>query len=114
MKHRQKTDIIERLVKPESLNRNINKGGWAREVKLFNELLIDFPDETFWEKSSPGFVLHSLAWFKTPDGRAELSNRYKLFFFTLDTGTKSEYIGEKAGEDYQTNKKPKTVAELLQ
>lgn len=75
--HRVKQLTIERLVKEETRN-------WPREMKLLAQLSKEKDDPRFWGELNLGFQLHSLAWFKLPDGAAELEKHWRLHQMTLD------------------------------
>jgi hypothetical protein len=113
MTHREKQKLIERFVKPDVLKSA--KTIWGREMKLLNELVLKYPDDIFWQRFETGFSLHSLAWFKTPDGEREISNRFKTFHLDIPTTTSYDLKADKVGEDYKaTEPKKKSIADILQ
>lgn len=75
--------IIERLVKPDMLTVKT----WPREIRLINQLTLQYPDPEFWLKHDLSFMLNSLAYFKSADGGAVLKTNYSVFHFSFDPPT---------------------------
>lgn len=76
--HKTKISIIQKLVDPESLK--ATKSAWGREVKLLNDFLKRYPDETFWSNWGVGYPVRSLAWFKG-GGAPELENAWRMHLY---------------------------------
>lgn len=75
--HKTRVGIIDLLLLEE-----VRKGVpniFPREVRLINELLKTYPEPQFWMDLHLGYQLHSLAFFKTERGAAELDQAYRLF-----------------------------------
>lgn len=93
--HKSKIEIIKLLVKEVNLKGPVNI--WGREIKLLNQLIEKYPEETFWRGLNFGFQLNSLAWFKI-DGKAELEKAWRYYKLTgpqnnsLDSNIKSSII----------------------
>lgn len=85
---------------------------WKKEFKLLNDLLKIFPDENFWEKSRFDKV-PSLAIYMKDEAKL-MHKTYKNFYYVPPEITISEIkLGEKAGEDYNTVKKPNNIKGFL-
>lgn len=68
--------IVKAHLKPEQLAApNI----WGREIKLLKQLGTRYDDGAFWLAFGLGFKLNSFAWFKTPGGRVELEQHWRLW-----------------------------------
>jgi hypothetical protein len=71
---------------------------WGRELKLLRDLLAGghYADANFWLTLGLGFQLHSLAWFKTAEGAAELERHWRLYQFTKVQEQQQREAREKA------------------
>ena len=103
--HKVRVKIVERMVFPDTL-----AGGgsvWSRELKLLKQIASNYPHARFWSEWSPGYQLHSFAFFKTAKGLTELKQAWRLFLFhdqqsrkaqeakkELDNSPKSDKMGE--------------------
>lgn len=88
---------LEELIKPELL-----KDNWAREYKLFKQLLVIYPDRKIW--ANVAFRCNSLAFFKTKDGKELIQKIKNSLSYTMKETEKIELSKEKIGEDYQGEK----------
>lgn len=94
--HKTKLKTIGLIVKEEVMKGNPKM--WAREVKLINQLIKSYPDRDFWLNLHLGFSLHSLAWFKLPEGAVELEKSWRFFKLqksqkkTLDVISKPDIV----------------------
>ena len=99
-------DLIKSFVKnPESIN-------WGNEIKTFNQILIKYPEKSFWLQLNIGFKLNSICWFKSKDGKKFLNKEYNSF--KLFNSNKEEYkLDDKTLIKIESIKKPKNLIELL-
>ncbi len=104
-----KKEILKRIIIiPDKGRRDF----WKREYKLLNDLLENYPDETFWEKVNFHQEWDSLRILKSDYGKELLEKKYREFHYILPE--KKEYtLGSKSGSDKKISKKPKTVREFL-
>jgi hypothetical protein len=93
-----------------------DKTFWAKEFKLLNDILFDFPDEKFWKKIQDNIVVlqkvPSLA-IHLSQNNQKITEKYKLHLYEVDFQNPKYFIGEKQGHDYHANKKPKTIKQFL-
>jgi hypothetical protein len=76
--HKVKMDIIRVLVKPETLE---IPRAWGREIKMFNQLLLKYPDEKFWKDYKLEYQLNSIAWLKG-GGKEDLEIAWRYYKIT--------------------------------
>lgn len=90
------------------------KPNWAREIKIAQKLIIDYPDPEFWNAVETPFPLSSLAWLLTPDGKEVLLKTSRETKLELPKETQYNIQEEKVGEDkvFQPTKK-KTLMDFL-
>ena len=98
------------LVNPKSVW--LNDRYRAQQLRLATSLSKLY-DRLFWEKLYLPFKLNSLAWFKTPKGKAFLTIEYKKLFLNLDPPEEIK-LGRKTGRKKTfKKKKPKTILDFL-
>lgn len=108
MKHSDKKQIIENLtIVPDKQKRLF----WAREIKMLNILLKDYPAENFWIKISFSQKLDSLILLRSGYYKKELEKKYNRYNYNIPSAAQPT-IGKKSGEDYTYVKKPQTLREF--
>lgn len=106
--------VIKRYVYKENLDTNS-----SQEIIFFYLLLKEYPDMKFWWNWDLGFMVKSLIWFRSADGKYTLERGYKLFHFEFDkpsNGADNIMADEKVGEDYiptSKNNTKKSVSAFL-
>jgi hypothetical protein len=103
-----KKRVIERLLsKAESIN-------WPHQMKVMKELLLQYPDEDFWNKVNFNLDITSLEYFKSI-GRDILNKKYIEFHYIIDNSNKKEYIlsNQKFGDKPNIEFKPKNLREFI-
>jgi len=109
MTHTEKKKVIERLVVvPKEQKRNF----WAREIKSLNVLLETYPSDFFWQNLSFSSKVNSIIVFRSGYYKEEIIKKYRRFKFKVPP-PKNIDIGEKTGEDYKKQDKPKNLREFL-
>lgn len=104
-----KRDVIQRLIEvPKTQKRPF----WAREMKMLNTLLAEFPDEVFWKKVNFRKIYDSLAYFMSYYGKKSLRKKYNEYNYKIPL-VKQVKLGEKIGEDKKIIKKYKTVRDFF-
>jgi hypothetical protein len=88
----------QKIVEKHVFAQNLAQGYWAREMKLLRDILAGghYADAGFWMTLGLGFQLNSLAWFKTPEGAAELEKHWRLYQFTKVQEQQQREAREKA------------------
>lgn len=74
-KHQIAKDFIARSF------REAYKPNWPKELKLFYQLLKQYPDLSFWQNFEMPFKLRSLAFLKSERGRELLDANYNGFVY---------------------------------
>lgn len=109
MLHNQKKKIIENLVVvPDKQKRNF----WGREIKSLNILLEKYPEENFWKGLTFSEKFDSIIVLRSGYFANELKKKYKRYKYNIPQQKKLE-LGEKAGDDYTKQVKPKNLREFL-
>lgn len=109
MTHTQKKKVIERLVVvPKTQKRNF----WAREIKSLNILMEAYPSDFFWDNLSFPDKIDSIIVLRSGYYNKELIKKYRRFNYQPPSSDKIE-LGEKCGEDYNKEVKPKTIRDFL-
>jgi hypothetical protein len=110
---RQTTNVNKRelLYKLVDVPKGAPKNFWGKEMKFLNSLLKDFPDMEFWEKTKVNKV-ESLILYKGK-GTKIIAEQYKRYLFQPEFKNFEINLGDKAGEDYNNNTKPKTIKQFL-
>ncbi len=109
---KEKYDILERLVKPESLDEMSKKNF---QLSILNKHIKKYPNLDFWRQFDPGFKTFNLLWFYN-DGAKMLNFKYQEFTFGVDSkGSKPQSVLSEAkiGEDVLVKQKPKNLMELF-
>jgi hypothetical protein len=118
--HKLKVAVIDRVILEEVRKGPLNVFG--REIKLLNTFLKSYPDIDFWLNLHLGFQLHSLAWFKLPDGKHTLETAWRFYKLekaqnaatpknALDNSFKSSTIEGSMVEDVPAPKPKQSVME---
>lgn len=109
MTHTEKKKIIENLINiPEKQKRLF----WGREIKTFNILLELYPEFKFWQGLTFSKKLDSMIVLRSGFFSEELKRKYNLFKYNIPE--KKEFkLGEKCGEDFKIDNRPKTLRDFL-
>ncbi len=94
----EKREIIRRLVKPEMLS---DYKLWGKQIRLFNALILRYPDTSFWRSFHPDYQVISVAWYNDGQGMEDLIRSYNKNCIDFKLG--NPIIGDaKIGEDIVT------------
>tara|TARA_E500000331_G_C17027997_1_gene613876 strand:+ start:152 stop:499 length:348 start_codon:yes stop_codon:yes gene_type:complete len=108
LKHSDKKQIIENLlIVPDKQKRLF----WAKEIKMLNILMVDYPSNSFWSKISFPQKLDSLILLRSGYYKKELDKKYNRYNFKIPE-EQAPVIGKKSGEDYNYKKQPQTIREF--
>ena len=109
MTHKEKKQVIERLVNVPTSQKRIF---WGREIKTFNILYEVYPDKKFWTNVKFFEKLDSLILFRSGYYAKELEKKYRLFNYKIPP-KKNITLGQKPGKDLTLSNKPKTLKDFL-
>jgi len=109
MTHKEKRQVIERLVFVPTSQKRIF---WGREIKTFNILYELYPDKKFWTNVKFFDKLDSLILFRSGYYKKELEKKYRLFNYKIPPKPKIT-LGQKPGEEFVIPDKPKTLKDFL-
>lgn len=101
--------IISNLIKvPESQKRFF----WAREIKFLKDLMIIYPNVSFWLNLNFQKKYDSLVFLKGEYGKKVLKKKYLEFNYKIksEDGIK---LSDKYGQDIYVPKKQKTIKDFL-
>jgi len=107
--HKQKKEIIERLVVIPSKQKRFF---WAREMKFLNDFIKEYPDLSFWKVFSLKDKLESLLLLKGAWGKEMLKKKYLEYKYVIPEN-KSYNIGNKTGSDFKVKTTPRTIKDFL-
>lgn len=100
--------LVSKCIQVPKTNRN---EFWAKEMVLLKKLLLKYPNLEFWKKATLK-VVPSFAIYLTTEDRY-IAAKYQEFLFQPETSKEEIILGEKSGEDYNKENKPKTVKDFL-
>lgn len=109
MTQTEKKKIIEKLTDPPKTQKRLF---WAREIKSLNILLESYPVDSFWKGLSFPKKLDSLILLRSGYYADQLKKKYNRFNYKIPARNNIE-LGEKTGEDYKKENKPKNIKEFL-
>lgn len=109
MTHKEKKQVIERLVTVPTSQKKIF---WGREIKTLNILYELYPDKKFWTNVKFFDKLDSLILFRSGYYAKELEKKYRLFNYKIPSKS-SITLGQEPGEDLTLPNKPKTLKDFL-
>lgn len=109
MTHTEKKKLIEKLIIVPEKQKKIF---WGREIKSLNILLGLYPIDLFWKGLSFPKKLDSLILFRSGYYADELKKKYNRFNYKIPPPNNIE-LGEKTGEDYKKQIKPKNIKDFL-
>jgi hypothetical protein len=107
--HSEKKNVIEKIVVvPDKQKRNF----WGREIKSLNTLIEKYPEENFWKGLTFTEKFDSIIILRSGYFSEQLLKKYRRYKYTIP---KQEIIklGEKIGDDYKKEIKPKNIREFL-
>ena len=105
----KKRDVIQRLVVvPKAQKRPF----WAREMKMLNSLMEEFPGEDFWAKVSFPKIYDSLAFLVSYYGKKLLKRKHNEYNYKVPSVPKIK-LSSKSGEDKKITKKKQTVRDFF-
>jgi hypothetical protein len=108
-----KKTLIHRLL---LVPKKSDKFFWAKELKILNNIISEFPDQAFWTKIEneiikfekvPSLAIHLF------EQNKKIKERYKLHFYEVKPIINDFSIGEKIGNDYRKETRPKTIKQFL-
>ena len=87
-------EIVEFFIKPETLALvKSDQSFWAREIKILKSLMINYPEQSFWQSLGMDFKLNSMAFFRTEKGFLVCNSDYQaLSKKLLESKVNSEYL----------------------
>lgn len=100
--------LVKRFVDPA-----FYEGNARTNIILLYKVIDLFPDAVFWRSYQLGFMLKSIAWFLSADGRAKLTTDIALFHLDLSSKTEYDIKNEKTGDDVVVPRPKGTVADLF-
>jgi len=103
-----KKRVVQRLLP------NIQSRDWPHQMKVFNELYLEYPNNEFWNKVIFNIDLTSLEYFKWDIGINLLHKKYIEFSYIIDNHYKEVILDNiKHGEDLNLTIKPKTIRDFI-
>lgn len=107
--HTEKIDIISRLIDVPKTNL---KNFWGKEIKIFNRLYRQYPNFYLWDSITFSKKFDSLLALESDYPQSIIKKKFLEFNFEIKNKEKI-ILSNKYGEDFQYNKKPKTIKEFL-
>lgn len=104
-----KKEILLRIITPP---KSIRGAFWSREYKILNKLMLDFPDEKFWQKVTFNLGWDSICILQTEYGQGLLKRKYQEFHYKIPKHKKIK-LTNKSGDDKILVRKPKTLRRFL-
>jgi len=108
VKLNKKNIITNLVIVPKTQKRPF----WAREMKMLNNLLSEFNNDSFWETLSFQTKYDSLAFFISEYGKKILKKRFNEYNYKVPNKPKPK-MGDKVGEDKSFNEPPLTIRQFL-
>ena len=109
LKQTAKKDILNRIVDiPKTQKRHF----WSREIKILNDLFKIYPVEEFWSVIRFNKKYESMTFLLSDYGKKLLKKRFLEFTYVVPE-TQTIELGEKTGEDFNVENKPKTIKDFL-
>ena len=107
----KKTIIVENLINPPQagLTATEQRNFWKREMKIFNDLMKKFPEESFWLNLNFHKKYNSLGFFKHEIGAKLLKRRYSQYKYRVPEPKKIKIYDETFGDDVQYTKHKKSI-----
>lgn len=110
-------EIVEFFIKPETLALvKSDQSFWAREIKILKSLMVNHPEQSFWQSLGMDFKLNSMAFFRTEKGSEIISQKYGLYKLEESKYELPIIYEDKIGDDYVLNpnsNKNKSVKNFL-
>lgn len=104
-----KRKVIQRLIiEPKTQKRPF----WAREMKMLNSLMEEFPGEGFWAKVSFPKIYDSFAFLVSKYGKKLLKRKYNEYNYKVPDMPKIK-LTDKVGEDREIISKKQTVRDFF-
>ena len=105
----KKTSVIENLINPPQagLSALEQKNFWKREMKIFNDLMKKFPDESFWLNLNFHKKYNSLGFFKHEIGAKLLKRKYGHYKYQIPEAEKLKIHDKSFGENTKYTKQKK-------
>ena len=104
-----KRDVINNLL---IIPKDKRRPFWAREMKLLNSLINQFPKESFWKTLTFNKKYDSLAYFVSEYGKKILKKRYNEYNYKIPKPPKIK-LGDKVGEDKKIIKNKTTIKDFF-
>lgn len=110
LKQTEKKNVIESLLNVPKVNK---RGFWAREIKLLNDLFMQYPSLDFWRKLNFPDRYDSLSFFKSQFGMEKLKKKFSEYNYVPKQTLEIKIYDNKFGKPYKKNKKQKTIKSFL-
>ncbi len=86
---------------------------WPKQIKIAQKLIEDNPDLAFWQGFETKRKIYCLSWFLTKEGEESLLIHSRKRVLDLKAPAEHVILGEKIGEDFKVESKPKTIFDFL-
>ena len=103
--------MVENFLKGKG--NHLTSAGWARETKIAKKILNLYPSVYLWQQVDLGFLLNSLAYFLTPEGKYTLVIQHKKIAFRLKKHKPYKLSRRKIGKDKKIIGRKKTLMDFL-
>lgn len=104
-----KRDVINNLL---IIPKDKRRPFWAREMKLLNSLIEQFPKESFWKTLSFNKKYDSLAYFISEYGKKILKKRFNEYNYKIPKAPIIK-LGEKEGQDKKIKRNKITIRDFF-
>ncbi len=109
LKQTAKKEILHRILNiPKTQKRHF----WSREIKILNDLFKIYPIEEFWSLVSFEKKYDSMTFLISDYGKKLLKKKFLEFSYVVPK-TKTIELGDKTGDDFIIENKPKTIKDFL-
>jgi hypothetical protein len=103
--------MVENFLKGKG--NHLTSAGWARETKIAKKIFNLYPNVYLWHQIDLGFLLNSLAYFLTPEGKYTLITQRKGIAFRLKKIKSYKLSRRKIGKDKKIVRTKKTLMDFL-
>tara|TARA_R110002110_G_scaffold150737_4_gene342831 strand:- start:279 stop:617 length:339 start_codon:yes stop_codon:yes gene_type:complete len=106
-----KRDIIQRLIIIPDKGR---RPFWAKQMAILNKLLVKFPKEEFWQKTSFPKKYEGMEYLLSSYGLKFLTQKYQEFNYQIPKPPTIVFADRKLGEAPSFKHKPANLRQFLQ
>lgn len=96
-----------------SFLKNPKEVSWAREIKMAQKIIKEYPDPTFWKSVDKNIKYNSLNFFLSEDGIKFLKSQKNLFDFQLEEPDNIVLEEHKVAEDVKIPVFKTTIMDFL-